>query len=167
MKKKKVIKTNAVRMVEQAKIPYVIHEYDVDTAHLDALHAADGMGIPVEEVYKTIVLTGDRTGHLVACIAAHKELDLKQVAKISGNKRVELLSLDQLEPLTGYVRGGCSPIGMKKKFPTFIEESAMHHKTIRISAGKRGLQMELAPKDLQKMTEATLFNNASHEEDDE
>ena len=167
MKKKKVIKTNAVRMVEQAKIPYVIHEYDVDTAHLDALHAADGMGIPVEEVYKTIVLTGDRTGHLVACIAAHKELDLKQVAKISGNKRVELLSLDQLEPLTGYVRGGCSPIGMKKKFPTFIEESAMHHKTIRISAGKRGLQMELAPKNLQKMTEATLFNNASHEEIDE
>ena len=167
MKKKKVIKTNAVRMVEQAKIPYIIHEYDVDTAHLDALHAADGMGIPVEEVYKTIVLTGDRTGHLVACIAAHKELDLKQVAKISGNKRVELLSLDQLEPLTGYVRGGCSPIGMKKKFPTFIEESAMHHKTIRISAGKRGLQMELAPKDLQKMTEATLFNNASHEETDE
>ena len=167
MKKKKVIKTNAVRMVEQAKIPYIIHEYDVDTAHLDALHAEDGMGIPVEEVYKTIVLTGDRTGHLVACIAAHKELDLKQVAKISGNKRVELLSLDQLEPLTGYVRGGCSPIGMKKKFPTFIEESAMHHKTIRISAGKRGLQMELAPKDLQKMTEATLFNNASHEEIDE
>ena len=167
MKKKKVIKTNAVRMVEQAKVPYAIHEYDVDTAHLDALHAADGMGIPVEEVYKTIVLTGDRTGHLVACIAAHKELDLKQVAKISGNKRVELLSLDQLEPLTGYVRGGCSPIGMKKKFPTFIEESAMHHKTIRISAGKRGLQMELAPKDLQKMTEATLFNNASHEEIDE
>ena len=167
MKKKKVIKTNAVRMVEQAKIPYVIHEYDVDTAHLDALHAADGMGIPVEEVYKTIVLTGDRTGHLVACIAAHKELDLKQVAKISGNKRVELLSLDQLEPLTGYVRGGCSPIGMKKKFPTLIEESAMQHKTIRISAGKRGLQMELAPKDLQKMTEATLFNNASHEEIDE
>ena len=167
MKKKKVIKTNAVRMVEQAKIPYVIHEYDVDTAHLDVLHAADGMGIPVEEVYKTIVLTGDRTGHLVACIAAHKELDLKKVAKISGNKRVELLSLDQLEPLTGYVRGGCSPIGMKKKFPTFIEESAMHHKTIRISAGKRGLQMELAPKDLQKMTEATLFNNASHEEIDE
>jgi len=167
VKKKKVIKTNAVRMVEQAKIPYVIHEYDVDTAHLDALHAADGMGIPVEEVYKTIVLTGDRTGHLVACIAAHKELDLKQVAKISGNKKVELLSLDQLEPLTGYVRGGCSPIGMKKKFPTFIEESAMHHKTIRISAGKRGLQMELAPKDLQKMTEATLFNNASHEEIDE
>ena len=167
MKKKKVIKTNAVRMVEQAKISYVIHEYDVDTAHLDALHAADGMGISVEEVYKTIVLTGDKTGHLVACIAAHKELDLKQVAKISGNKRVELLSLDQLEPLTGYVRGGCSPIGMKKKFPTFIEESAMQYKTIRISAGKRGLQMELAPKDLQKMTEATLFNNASHEEIDE
>lgn len=167
MKKKKVIKTNAVRMVEQAKIPYVIHEYDVDIAHLDALHAADGMGIPVEEVYKTIVLTGDRTGHLVACIAAHKELDLKQVAKISGNKKVELLSLDQLEPLTGYVRGGCSPIGMKKKFPTFIEESAMQNETIRISAGKRGLQMELAPKDLQKMTEATLFNNASHEEIDE
>ena len=167
MKKKKVIKTNAVRMVEQAKIPYVIHEYDVDTAHLDALHAADGMGIPIEEVYKTIVLTGDRTGHLVACIAAHKELDLKQVAKISGNKKVELLSLDQLEPLTGYVRGGCSPIGMKKKLPTFIEESAMQNDTIRISAGKRGLQMELAPKDLQKMTEATLFNNAGHEEIDE
>jgi len=167
VKKKKVIKTNAVRMVEQAKISYIIHEYDVDTAHLDALHAADGMRIPVKEVYKTIVLTGDRTGHLVACIAAHKELDLKQVAKISGNKKVELLSLDQLEPLTGYVRGGCSPIGMKKKFPTFIEESAMQNETIRISAGKRGLQMELAPKDLQKMTEATLFNNASHEEIDE
>ena len=118
MKKKKVIKTNAVRMVEQAKVPYAIHEYDVDTAHLDAIHAAQGMGIPVEEVYKTIVLTGDKTGHLVACIAAHRELDLKTIAKVSGNKRVELLSLDKLEPLTGYVRGGCSPIGMKNFQPS-------------------------------------------------
>jgi len=142
VKKKKVIKTNAVRMVEQAKVPYAIHEYDVDTAHLDAIHAAQGMGIPVEEVYKTIVLTGDKTGHLVA-----------------GNKRVELLSLDKLEPLTGYVRGGCSPIGMKKKFPTFIEHHAMEQKTIRISAGKRGLQLEIEPQDLQQLTQATVFEN--------
>ena len=159
MKKKKVIKTNAVRMVEQAKVPYTIHEYDVDTAHLDAVHAAQGMGIPVEEVYKTIVLIGDKTGHLVACIAAHLELDLKAIAKVSGNKRVELLSLDKLEPLTGYVRGGCSPIGMKKRFPTFIEHQAMDKKTIRISAGKRGLQLEIAPQDLQQLTQATIFEN--------
>ena len=159
MKKKKVIKTNAVRMVEQANVPYAIHEYDVDTAHLDAVHAADGMGISVDEVYKTIVLTGDKTGHLVACIAAHLELDLKTIAKVSGNKRVELLSLDKLEPLTGYVRGGCSPIGMKKKFPTYIEHHAMEQKTIRISAGKRGLQLEIAPQDLQQLTQATVFEN--------
>lgn len=159
MKKKKVIKTNAVRMVEQAKVPYTIHEYDVDTAHLDAVHAADGMGISVDEVYKTIVLTGDKTGHLVACIASHRELDLKTIAKVSGNKRVELLSLDKLEPLTGYVRGGCSPIGMKKRFPTFIEHHAMNRKTIRISAGKRGLQLEIAPQDLQQLTQATIFKN--------
>ncbi len=141
MKKKKVIKTNAVRMVEQAKVPYAIHEYDVDTAHLDAVHAADGMGISVDEVYKTIVLTGDKTGHLVACIAAHRELDLKTIAKVSGNKRVELLSLDKLEPLTGYVH------------------HAMEQKTIRISAGKRGLQLEIAPQDLQQLTQATVFEN--------
>ena len=94
-----------------------------------------------------------------ACIAAHRELDLKTIAKVSGNKRVELLSLDKLEPLTGYVRGGCSPIGMKKKFPTFIEHHAMDQKTIRISAGKRGLQLEIAPQDLQQLTQATVFEN--------
>ena len=163
MKKKKIIKTNAVRMVEQAKIAYNIHEYDVDTAHLDAIHAADGMGIPVEEVYKTIVLSGDKTGYLVACIAAHRELNLKVIAKVSKNKRVELLSLEKLEPLTGYVRGGCSPIGMKKKFPTFIEKKALQQKTIRISAGKRGLQMEIAPTDLQRLTHAIFFDNEADE----
>ena len=163
MKKKKIIKTNAVRMVEQAKIAYNIHEYNVDTAHLDAIHAADGMGIPVEEVYKTIVLSGDKTGYLVACIAAHRELNLKVIAKVSKNKRVELLSLEKLEPLTGYVRGGCSPIGMKKKFPTFIEQKALQQKTIRISAGKRGLQMEIAPTDLQRLTQAIFFDNEADE----
>ena len=117
-----------------------------------------GMGFPWGSL-QTIVLTGDKTGHLVACIAAHRELDLKTIAKVSGNKRVELLSLDKLEPLTGYVRGGCSPIGMKKKFPTFIEHHAMEQKTIRISAGKRGLQLEIAPQDLQQLTQATVFEN--------
>lgn len=159
MKKKANIKTNAIRMIESAKLPYEIHEYPWDENHLDAIHVSHEMGISVDQVYKTIVLHGDKTGYLVACIAANHELNLKALAKISGNKRVELLPVAQLEGLTGYIRGGCSPIGMKKKFPTFIDERAQLQPSIRVSGGKRGIQVQLSPTDLQQLTQAKWFDN--------
>ncbi|SER38324.1 Cys-tRNA(Pro)/Cys-tRNA(Cys) deacylase [Granulicatella balaenopterae] len=157
--KKKVIKTNAVRMIEQKKIPYTVHEYEWDEQNLDAMHVAHDMGVSPEEIYKTIVLHGDKTGYLAACVAGDMELNLKALAKVSGNKKVELIPVKDLEKLTGYVRGGCSPIGMKKQFPTYIDEVAKEQKTIRVSGGKRGIQIELTPEDLQKMTRAIWFIN--------
>ncbi len=159
MKKKAKIKTNAVRMVEKTKIPYQLHEYPWSEDHLDAFHVGQEMGVSLQQVYKTIVLQGDRVPYLVVCIAADKEVDLKKVAKVSGNKRVELLPLSDLEKVTGYVRGGCSPVGMKKHFPTYIESSAKDQPSIRISAGKRGIQMEINPLQLAELTNATWFDN--------
>lgn len=159
MKKKSNIKTNAIRMIEKAKVSYAIHEYPWDENHLDAIHVSHEMGVSVEQVYKTIVLHGDKTGYLVACIAAHLELNLKALAKVSKNKKVELIPVSQLESLTGYIRGGCSPIGMKKHFPTFIDERAQLQPSIRISGGKRGIQVELTPGDLQGLTNAVWFDN--------
>ncbi len=157
--KKKVIKTNAIRMIEQKNIPYTVHEYDWDENNLDARHVARNMGILPEEIYKTIVLHGDKTGYIVACVASDMELNLKNLAKVSGNKKVELIPVKDLEKLTGYMRGGCSPIGMKKIFPTYIDEVAQLQKTIRVSGGKRGIQIEITPENLQKMTQAIWFIN--------
>ena len=159
MSKKQLLKTNAIRKIEQQKIPYQLHEYAWNEQQLDAIHVAKEMGVTPEEVFKTLVLHGDKTGYLVVCIPAFSELNLKLIAKLSHNKKVELVPVNDLEKITGYIRGGCSPIGMKKVFPTFIEESAKHHLTIRISAGKRGLQVELNPNDLQQLTKATWFLN--------
>lgn len=156
MKKKKVPKTNAMRMLEQMKIPYAVHEYEWSDEHLDARHVLRAMRAEVGAVYKTIVTVGDKNGVNVAVLPAERELDLKALARISGNKRIELLELDKLEETTGYIRGGCSPIGMKRKFPTYLAEEATKEEKILVSAGKRGLQVELAPEELIRAASAVV-----------
>lgn len=151
MKKKK---TNVQRMLDKEDIAYSTHEYEWSEEHLDAETAAENANITLEKVYKTLVIVGDKTGTLVACINAEDELDLKALAKVSGNKKVEMLPMKELEKTTGYIRGGCSPIGMKKSFPTYIDIRAKTTDTIIVSAGKRGAQIELAPNDLIKLTNA-------------
>ncbi|MBC1628145.1 Cys-tRNA(Pro) deacylase [Listeria welshimeri] len=147
-------KTNACRILDKQKINYSLHEYAFSEDSLDAIHVAIETGNNPAQIFKTLVLSGDKTGNIVACIPADKTLHLKQIAKISGNKKCELIVVDTLEKLTGYIRGGCSPVGMKKLFPTFIDSSAEMFDTILISAGKRGLQMEIAPIDLKKIVRA-------------
>ncbi|MBF2573526.1 Cys-tRNA(Pro) deacylase [Listeria welshimeri] len=147
-------KTNACRILDKQKINYSLHEYAFSEDSLDAIHVAIETGNNPAQIFKTLVLSGDKTGNIVACIPADKTLHLKRIAKISGNKKCELIAVDTLEKLTGYIRGGCSPVGMKKLFPTFIDSSAEMFDTILISAGKRGLQMEIAPIDLKKIIRA-------------
>ncbi|WP_159722490.1 Cys-tRNA(Pro) deacylase [Enterococcus sp. CSURQ0835] len=156
MAKKKIVKTNAIRLVEQQKISYHEHEYTWSEADLGARHVAEQVGIEPARIFKTLVAVGNQTGPLVAVIPSDHELDLKKIAKLSGNKKVEMLHVKDLENLTGYLRGGCSPIGMKKSFPTFLDTSAEHFETIAVSAGKRGLQIELAPADLCRLTRGTI-----------
>uniref|UniRef100_UPI00403F0622 Cys-tRNA(Pro) deacylase n=1 Tax=Candidatus Enterococcus willemsii TaxID=1857215 RepID=UPI00403F0622 len=146
---KKKSKTNAIRLVEQQKIVYTEHEYEWSEDHLGADKVAKQLG--TDNIYKTLVAVGNKTGFLVAVIPANCELDLKKIAKVSGNKKVEMLHVKELEATTGYIRGGCSPIGMKKLFPTYIADVAKQLDTITISAGRRGLQMELNPNDLAKV----------------
>ena len=138
-------KTNAMRLLEQAGIPFRCCEYAYDEADLNAMHAAEQTGIPAEQIFKTLVARGDKTGICVFCIPACCELDLKKAAKVSGNKKIELIHVKELLGLTGYIRGGCSPVGMKKQYPTFIEETAELYDEIAVSAGARGCQMLLNP----------------------
>jgi len=149
-------KTNAMRLLDRAHISYKIAEYTVDENDLSGTHIADEVGMPYESVFKTLVARGDKTGIIVMCIPVHRELDLKRVAKVSGNKKVEMVQVKELLGLTGYIRGGCSPIGMKKKYPTFIDESALLQTEIAVSAGVRGGQIIIEPKTLANFTEATL-----------
>lgn len=148
MAKKKIVKTNAIRLVEQKKISYKEYAYEWQENHLGADEVAAKLGQNPAQVFKTLVAVGNKTGLIVAVIPGNHELDLKKLAQLSGNKKVEMLHLKDLEQTTGYIRGGCSPIGIKKLFPTFIDESASDFATIIISAGKRGLQLEIAPSDL-------------------
>lgn len=148
MAKKKQVKTNAIRIVEQKKIPYQEHTYTFSENDLGAKHVAEELNQNEAQIFKTFVAVGNKTGPVVAVIPSNQELDLKKIAKESGNKKVEMLHLRDLENLTGYIRGGCSPVGMKKLFPTYFDQSALNFATIMVSAGKRGLQMELAPNDL-------------------
>lgn len=141
----KEVKTNVMRLLDKAKIPYTHKEYEVDEADLSGTHAADMMGIDHNLLFKTLVLHGDKTGYLVCVIPVDMEVDLKKAAKISNNKKVEMLPMKELLPLTGYIRGGCSPIGMKKLFPTYIHESAAELSEIGVSAGQRGQQLMLDP----------------------
>lgn len=154
MAKKKIYKTNAMRMVEQAKIPYQIHEYAWNEQHLDAKSAVENGEVPIEKVFKTLVVLGNNTGPIVVCIPATSEINFKSLANISGNKRTELLPLDDLEKTTGYIRGGTSPIGMRKQYPTYLAKEAENLETVIVSAGRRGLQVELNPADLQALTDA-------------
>ena len=141
-------KTNAMRQLDAAKIEYTVGEYEVDENDLSGTHIADCIGLPYEQVFKTIVTKGDRTGYLVFCIPCHKEIDLKTAASVTGNKRIEPIHVKELLSLTGYIRGGCSPIGMKKKFPTWFDESALLQERITVSAGVRGMQIFARTADL-------------------
>ena len=138
-------KTNAVRLVTQNKIPCVEFEYAYDENDLNGNHAAEAIGMPSAQVFKTLVTRGDRFGIHVFCIPVNRELDLKKAAQVTGNKRVEMIPVKDLLPLTGYIRGGCSPVGMKKKYPTHFDESCKNFSEIAVSAGTRGHQMVVPP----------------------
>ena len=141
-------KTNVMRLLDAAKLPYRTAEYDYDENDLNGMHAAEGIGMPPEQVFKTLVAKGDKQGYLVFCIPVCCELDLKKAAKAAGDKKVELIAVKDLLPLTGYIRGGCSPIGMKKPFPTYMDETAQLYEEVAVSAGARGCQIILSPEDL-------------------
>jgi len=143
----KVSKTNVIRLLEAEGVAHTVHSYEVDEA-LDAVTAADKLGVDPERVFKTLVTSGGGNVYLVFCLPAVFDLDLRRAAQVSGCRRVELIRPDDLPGLTGYLRGGCSPLAMKKSFPTYLEETAFVFDTIFISAGQRGLQVELAPADL-------------------
>ena len=152
----KAVKTNAMRQLDAARIPYEVLTYEVDENDLSGTHIAEQIGLPLPMVFKTLVAKGDKTGHLVFCIPVDREIDLKAAATLTGNKKIEMVHVKDLLGLTGYIRGGCSPIGLKKPFPIFLHESATLHPSIFISAGVRGLQIEIAPADLISFTRATL-----------
>ena len=141
-------KTNAARLLDAAGIPYTLVPYEVDEEHLEASHVAEQLGEDLDRVFKTLVLRGDRNGLFVCVVPGSMEVDLKVAARISGNKSCAMIHVKELLPLTGYIRGGCSPIGMKKPYPTFIHESALLWDTIYISAGVRGLQIGIEPQAL-------------------
>lgn len=145
-------KTNAARILDSAGINYSLTEYEVDESDLSATHVAAQLGQDVGQVFKTLVLRGDKTGLFVCVIPGADEVDLKKAAKASGNKNAEMIHVKELQPLTGYIRGGCSPIGMKKHYPTYLDEQCILYDEIYISAGIRGMQIKLAPDDLVKVT---------------
>lgn len=148
MAKQKIEKTNAARLLDRAKIKYELIPYEVDESNLAATHVAEQLGEDIAMVFKTLVLVGDRTGHIVCVVPGNHEVDLKAAARASGNKWVEMIPMKELLPTTGYIRGGCTPIGMKKRFPTYIHSTALNFPFIYISAGVRGLQIKIAPTDL-------------------
>ena len=152
----KTKKTNASRILDNMKIAYRLLEYEVDENNLDAVNVANSVGMPSAQVFKTLCVQGDKTGVIFACIPGNHELDLKALAKISGNKRAELVALKDVLPLTGYIRGGVSPLGAKKAYPVFLDLTANNWEEISISAGQRGLQIILAPADLQSATKAKI-----------
>ncbi|KEO81828.1 Cys-tRNA(Pro) deacylase [Tumebacillus flagellatus] len=150
------MKTTACRILDTMKISYTLHEYTVNEDELDAVTVAGKVGLPPEQVFKTLVLRGDKTGVLMCCIPGNAELDLKAIAAVSGNKKTEMVPVKEIQALTGYIRGGVSPLGVKKRYPFYLEASAEHLDTISISAGKRGLQIFLSGPDLIRATEAKL-----------
>ncbi len=151
-------KTNAVRLVQQAGIPCREQFYEYDENDLRGTHAADAMGMPQEQVFKTLVARGEKTGINVFCIPVCCELDLKKAAKAAGDKNMELVAVKELLGLTGYIRGGCSPVGMKKKYPTFFAETCILWEEIGVSAGARGHQMVVPPEMLAQLVNAKLVD---------
>lgn len=156
MSRTKIDKTNAARLLDRAKISYELIPYEVDENDLAATHVAEQLGEEIATVFKTLVLKGDRTGHFVCVVPGDHEVDLKAAARVSGNKKCDLIPMKELLPVTGYIRGGCSPIGMRKPFPVFIHSTCGEHGQIYISAGVRGLQIKIAPADLIRFTGATV-----------
>ncbi len=152
----KINKTNAARFLDNLKISYELVPYEVDENDLGAEHIASQLNEPIDQVFKTLVLRGDKIGLFVCVIPGNLEVDLKLAAKISGNKNCDMIHVKELQPLTGYIRGGCSPLAMKKKFPTFIHQSALEQEIIYVSAGIRGLQIKIKPADLISAAQATV-----------
>lgn len=146
-------KTNAARILDHNNINYELIEYEVDETDLSATNVARKLGQDVEQVFKTLVLRGDKTGIFVVLIPGNAELDLKKAARHSGNKSAEMVQMKELLPLTGYIRGGCTPIGMKKAYPNFIDKTCYLFETIFISAGIRGMQIKISTDDLIKLTD--------------
>ena len=155
---KKIPKTNAARLLDAASIAYELIPYEVDESDLGAQHIADQLGENIDQVFKTLILQGDKTGHFVCVIPGAEEVDLKKAARVSGNKKVDLIPMKELLPTTGYIRGGCSPVGMKKPFPTFIDESCILYDYIYVSAGVRGLQFKIEPQTLANFVQAQLVD---------
>ena len=153
---KKIEKTNAARLLDRAGIRYNLIPYEFDENDLAAQHVAESLGQDIARVFKTLVLHGDKTGHIVCVVPGNCEVELKALAKVSGNKKVEMIAMKDLLQVTGYIRGGCSPVGMKKSFPTYFHSTAMYFDTIYVSAGVRGLQIEIAPGELVKFVRGTL-----------
>ena len=149
-------KTNAIRILEKENISHSIHSYDVDESDLSGITVANKIGAEPERVFKTLVTRGDNSTINIFCIPVTEELNLKKAAVVSRNKKVEMIKEKELFPLTGYVKGGCSPIGMKKKYPTYIDQTAQLFDEIYISAGVRGMQVRLKPEDLKNLTSAFL-----------
>lgn len=154
--KEKINKTNVARLLDKAKVKYELIPYEVDENDLSAPHVAESLGEDIEQVFKTLVLHGDKSGYFVCVIPGEHEVDLKIAAKVSGNKKCDLIPMKDLLPLTGYIRGGCSPIGMKKHFPTYIHETCLKFPFIFVSAGVRGLQIKLSPQDLIQQSKAEV-----------
>lgn len=149
-------KTNAARLLDQAELAYELKEYPVDESDLSAVSVARKVNLPIEQIYKTLVVRGDKTGVLVACLQGDHELNLKSLAALSRNKKVEVVSLKEVQPLTGYLRGGVSPLGLKKNYPVFIDSKIKNQAKIAVSAGLRGVQLFLSPQDLIFITKAQL-----------
>ena len=159
---KKPEKTNAARLLDRAKIRYALIPYEFDENDLAAQHVADSLGQDIAQVFKTLVLHGDKTGYIVCVIPGNMEVDLKALAKVSGNKKVEMIPMKDLLQVTGYIRGGCSPIGMKKRYPTYFHCTANDYEKIYVSAGVRGLQIEINPSDLISYTQSIVAEVATN-----
>ncbi|CAH1226140.1 Cys-tRNA(Pro)/Cys-tRNA(Cys) deacylase YbaK [Paenibacillus allorhizoplanae] len=156
-----MVKTNACRKLDSLKIPYTLHEYEWDENQLDVRTVAEKVHLLVSQLYKTLVLKGDKTGVIAACIPGDRELNLKSLAIQSGNKKVEMVPVKDIQNLTGYIRGGVSPLGMKKKYPFFLDSSVTKMELVSISAGRRGLQIFISGADLVKASEANLVDITS------
>ena len=161
---KKIEKTNAARLLDKASVTYRLIPYEVDENDLAAQHVADSLGQDIACVFKTLVLHGDRTSYMVCVVPGNMEVDLKALAKVSGNKKVEMIAMKDLLSVTGYIRGGCSPIGMKKRFPTYFHTTATDHEKIYVSAGVRGLQIEINPQALITFVGAEVADVAAADE---
>jgi Cys-tRNA(Pro)/Cys-tRNA(Cys) deacylase len=154
-------------LLDKAKVPYTLVPYTVDENNLAAQHIADELHEDINQVFKTLVLHGDKSGYFVCVVPGNTEVDLKKAAKVAGAKKAEMIPMKELLPLTGYIRGGCSPIGMKKAFPTFFHETALNYETIYVSAGVRGLQLKINPESLIKYTRSQVCDLVKAMEDNE